>query len=178
MRRSQNAMKHPEGKIFDLKPELTLAMKLAATFAITYYGLLLAFEIVAVVFRRYYFDAVYMNQEELSLNSRDFLIQLAQLGLSALLVFSLIQIFRKKVNGKLIFVLATLVLIVFQFIATGPFPPLKYIIEIVMLLFITPLRMKKRVRIKEGKVIIEEVKEEPKPESQPKETEPIEAENA
>ena len=42
-----------EGKIFDLKPELTLAMKLAATFAITYYGLLLVFEVITVVFRRY-----------------------------------------------------------------------------------------------------------------------------
>ena len=28
----------PDGKIFDLKPKLTLAMKLAAAFAITYYG--------------------------------------------------------------------------------------------------------------------------------------------
>ena len=151
-----------EGKIFNLKPEMTLAMKLAASFAITYYGLLLVFEIFTVVYRRYYFDAVYLNQEELSLRSRDFLIQITQLALSFILVFSLIQIFRKKVYGKAIFVLSTLVLIVFQFIATGPFPLLKYILELLMLLFIAPLRVKKKVRIKGGKVTIEDVEEKPK----------------
>ena len=153
-------MEQREGKIFNLKPEMTLPMKLAATFAITYYGLLLIFEVLVMVYRRYYFDAVYMNQGQLSLNSHDFLIQVAQLALSAILVFSLIQIFRKKLNGKLIFVGATLVLIVFQFIATGPIPILKYALEILMLLFIAPLRVKKKVRIKGGKIAVEEVKEE------------------
>lgn len=150
-------MKQRQGTLFNLKPQLTLAMKLAATFAITYYGLLLIFEVLVVVFRRYYFDSVYLNQEDLTLNSRDFLIQLAQLVLSALLVFSLIQIFRKKVNGKLIFVLATLVLIVFQFIATGPVPLLKYMLELLMLLFIAPLRVKKKIRMKDGKLKLENV---------------------
>lgn len=132
-------------------------MKLAATFAITYYGLLLIFEILVVVFRRYYFDALYLNKEELSLNSRDFVYQIIQLVLSVVLVFSLIQIFRKKVNGKLIFVAATLVLIVFQFIATGPIPILKYILELLMLLFIAPLRVKKKIRMKDGKLKLENV---------------------
>ena len=103
-------------------------MKLAATFAITYYGLLLVFEIFTVVFRRYYFDAYYLNQEELSLSSHEFLIQIAQLALSAILVFSLIQIFRKKVYGKAFFVSASLLLIGFQFFSTGPVPILKYIL--------------------------------------------------
>lgn len=153
-------MKQREGKIFDLKPQLTLAMKLAATFAITYYGLLLVFEVFTVVFRRYYFDSVYLNQEEISLNSRDFLIQLAQLALSALMVFSLIQIFRKKVYGKAFFVLTTILLIGFQLLATGIYPILKYVLEVLLLLIIAPLRVKKKLRIKEGKVTLEEVKEE------------------
>lgn len=141
-------MKPREGKIFDLKPEMTLAMKLAASFAITYYGLLLFFEIVTVVFRRYYFDAYYLNQEELSLGSRDFLIQVAQLALSILLVFSLIQIFRKKVYGKAFFVSSTILLIAFQLIATGPIPILKYALELLMLLIIAPIRIKKKVKVK------------------------------
>ena len=150
-------MKQRQGTLFNLKPQLTLAMKLAATFAITYYGLLLIFEVLVVVFRRYYFDSVYLNQEELSLNSRDFVYQIIQLVLSVVLVFSLIQIFRKKVNGKLIFVAATLVLIVFQFIATGPIPILKYILELLMLIFIAPLRVKKKIRMKDGKLKLENV---------------------
>lgn len=160
-------MKQPQSTIFNLKPQLTLAMKLAATFAITYYGLLLIFEVLVVVFRQYYFDSVYLNQEELTLNSHDFLIQIAQLVLSVLMVFSLIQIFRKKAYGKAIFVLGTILLIVFQFIATGPYPMLKYVLEILMLLFIAPLRVKKKVRIKDGRVTLEEVKEEPEETEQP-----------
>ena len=163
-------MKQSEGKIFNLKPEMTLAMKLAASFAITYYGLLLAFEIAAVVFRRYYFDALYINQEELTLNSKDFIYQIIQLALSALLVFSLIQIFRKKVNGKAFFVSGTLILIVFQFIASGPIPILKYILEVLMLLIIAPLRVKKKIRVKDGKLQIEEV-ETPQESQEPQEKE-------
>ena len=153
-------MKKRESTIFNVKPELTTAMKLAASFAITYYGLLLVFEVFTVVFRRYYFDSVYLNQEEISLNSRDFLIQLAQLALSALMVFSLIQIFRKKVYGKALFVLTTILLIGFQLLATGIYPILKYVLEVLLLLIIAPLRVKKKLRIKEGKVTLEEVKEE------------------
>lgn len=153
-------MKEREGKIFDLKPQLTLPMKLAATFAITYYGLLLIFEILVVVFRRYYFDVLYLDQADLELNSHDFLIQLAQLVLSAFMVFCLILIFCKKRFGKAFFVLGTLLLVAFQLVATGPIPVMKYILELLMMLIIVPLRVKKKIKIKDGKITLEEVKEE------------------
>ena len=152
--------KPSEGKIFNLKPELTLAMKLAATFAITYYGLLLIFEIVAMVFSRYFFDSYYFNQGEMDLGSWEFVVQVIQLVLSVLLVWSLIRIFRKKAFGKAIFVSSSILLIVFQFIVTGLVPWLKYALEILMVLIIAPLRVKKKIRIKDGKIEVEEVKEE------------------
>jgi len=158
-----------EGKIFNLKPEMTLAMKLAATFAITYYGLLLAFEIIAVVFRRYYFDTYYFNEGEMGLGSREFIVQIIQLALSVLLVFSLIQIFRKKSYGKAFFVSASILLIIFQFIVTGLVPWMKYALEVFLLLVIAPLRVKKKVRFKEGKFTLEEVKEETSEETTKKE---------
>ena len=148
-----------EGKIFNLKPEMTLAMKLAASFAITYYGLLLIFEIVAVVFRRYYFDTYYFNQGEMDLGSWEFVVQVIQLALSITLVWSLIRIFRKKAFGKAIFVSASILLIVFQFIVTGLVPWLKYALEALMVLIIAPIRVKKKIRIKGGKIEVEEVKE-------------------
>ncbi len=158
--------KSTEGKIFNLKPELTLAMKLAATFAITYYGLLLVFEIVTLVYRRYYFDTYYFNQGKMALSSQEFVVQMIQLALSFLLVFSLIQIFRKKSYGKAFFVSASILLIVFQFIVTGLVPWLKYALEALMVLIIAPLRVKKKIRFKEGKFTLEEVKEtEEKPEA-------------
>ena len=148
-----------EGKIFNLKPEMTLAMKLAASFAITYYGLLLIFEIVAVVFRRYYLDTYYFNQGEMDLGSWEFVVQVIQLALSITLVWSLIRIFRKKTFGKAIFVSASILLIVFQFIVTGLVPWLKYALEALMVLIIAPIRVKKKIRIKGGKIEVEEVKE-------------------
>lgn len=139
-------MEQPEGKIFNLKPELTMAMKLAASFAITYYGLLLAFEIITIVFRRYYFDSYYFNQGEAAQGSSEFIIQIIQLVLSAILVFSLIQIFRKKTYGKAIFVVASLLLIAFQLIVTWLVPWMKYAVEVLLILIITPIRVKKKVK--------------------------------
>lgn len=150
-----------EGKFFNLKPEMTLAMKLAATFAITYYGLLLLFEIVTVVFRRYYFDTYYFNQGEMGLGSREFVVQIIQLALSFILVLSLIQVFRKKVHGKAIFVGASLLLIVFQLIATGFEPWMKYALEVLMVLIIAPIRVKKKLTLKDGKLQMETVEETP-----------------
>ena len=151
--------KPSEGKIFNLKPQMTLAMKLAATFAITYYGLLLIFEIVAMVFSRYYFDTYYFNQGEMDLGSWEFVVQVIQLALSITLVSSLILIFTKRAYGKAIFVSASILLMAFQVIVTGLVPWLKYALEILMVLIIAPLRVKKKIRIKGGKIEVEEVKE-------------------
>ena len=154
-------MKPRESKIFDLKPKLTTAMKLAASFAITYYGLLLIFEVVTVVFRRYYFDTYYFNQGEMSLGSREFLVQIIQLALSIILVFSLIQIFRKKIYGKALFVGFSILLIVFQFFTTGLVPLRKYALEVLLVLIIAPIRVKKKIKMKDGKLRLETVEEEP-----------------
>ena len=164
-------MKSREGKIFNLKPELTLAMKLAATFAITYYGLLLIFEIITVVFRRYYFDSYYFNQGEMSLGSREFVVQIIQLTLSIILVFSLIQIFRKKTHGKAFFVLASLILIFFQLIVSGPVPLMKYALELLMVLIIAPIRIKKKVRKKDRNLQMENVEQQDETPVAPQESE-------
>ncbi len=133
-----------ENQLFDTKPELTLAMKLAASFAITYYGMLFIYEIITVIFCHYSIDSYYLHGEKVFENwSSDFVILILELILSGLLVFSLIQIFRKKNNGKSIFVLASLLLIIFQLITTGFFPWYKYALEILLLLIIAPIRMKK-----------------------------------
>jgi uncharacterized membrane protein (DUF441 family) len=96
-------------------------------------------------------------------------VQVIELVLSVLLVWSLISIFRKKAFGKSIFVSASILLIVFQFIVTGLMPWLKYALEILMVLIIAPLRVKKKIRIKGGKIEVEEVKDEEEAET-PQET--------
>lgn len=148
-----------EGKIFNLKPEMTVTMKLAATFAITFYGLLFVFEIITVVYSRYYIDSYYFNQGKTSEGTSEFVIQIIQLVLSAILVFSLIQIFRKKNHGKALFVGASLVLIIFQLLVTGIVPWMKYALEILLVLIIAPIRIKKKVRTKQEKQEPETVEE-------------------
>ncbi len=140
-----------EGKIFNLKPEMTVAMKLAAAFAITYYGLLFVFEIITIVYRRYYIDSFYFNEGQGAEGSSEFVIQIVQLALSAILIFSLIQIFRKKNHGKALFVGASLVLIIFQLLVTGLVPWLKYALEVLLVLLIAPIRVKKKVKTKQEK---------------------------
>ena len=154
-------MKQNEGKIFNLKPQMTTSMKLAASFAITYYSLLLIFEVFTLIYRRYYIEYYYLNQVEYGEGSSELVIQIIQLILSVILVFSLIQIFRKKNRGKALFVGASIFLIIFQLLVTGFVPWMKYALEALLVLIIAPIRVKKKVRIKDGKIEIETVDSEP-----------------
>ena len=151
-----------ESKIFDLKPQLTLAMKLAATFAITYYGLLFLYEVLTLVLYHYSIDSYYMgNGEVLESQHKDFIYLIVEFLLSGLLVFSLIQIFRKKLKGKAFFVGFSVLLIGFQLYTSGVHPWVKYALEVLMILIIAPIRMKKRVKIKKGKITLEDAPEPP-----------------
>lgn len=146
-----------ESKIFDLKPKLTLAMKLAATYAITYYGLLFLYEVFMLVMYHYSIDSYYLgNGEVLENRSKDFIYLIIELLLTGLLVFSLILIFRKKVKGKAFFVGFSILLIAFQLYTSGVHPWLKYALEVLMVLIITPVRMKKKVKIQQGKITLED----------------------
>lgn len=147
-----------ESKIFDLKPELTLAMKLAATFAITYYGLLFMLVVFMLVMNQYSIDSYYLGEGEVIFEnySKDLVYLIIEILLSGLLVFSLIQIFRKKVHGKAFFVGFSILLIAFQLYTSGIHPWVKYAMEVLMVLIIAPVRMKKKVRIKKGKITLED----------------------
>lgn len=90
-----------DGRIFNLKPELTLAMKLAASFAITYYGLLFIYETITLCLYHYSLDSYYLGGEkDLGSMSSDLIILIGEFVFCGLLVFSLIQIFRKSASAK------------------------------------------------------------------------------
>lgn len=152
-------MEQREGKIFNLKPEMTLPMKLAASFAITYYAFLLVFAIIAIIFSQYYIDSYYYGSADAKPDNSELVVPILQLALLITLVFSLIQIFRKKSHGKAIFVLASLLLIVFQLVTTGFIPWMKYALEVLLVLIITPIRVKKKIKLKDGKLKLEVVEE-------------------
>ena len=164
-------MKKRESKIFDVKPQLTTAMKLAASFAITYYGLLLIYEVFTLVYSRYFIDSYYFNQGKTEEGLIEPWTQIVQLILSTVLVFSLIQVFRKKVYGKALFVGFSFLLIGFQLYKTGFVPIVKYALELLLILIIAPIRVKKKIKLKDGKLQLEEVEEQP---AEPQEEQPIE----
>lgn len=159
-------MKPYESKIFNVKPQLTTAMMLAASFAITYYGLLLIYEVFTLVYSRYFIDSYYFNQGQTDEGIRELWTQIIQLALSVVLVFSLIQVFRKKVYGKALFVGFSILLIGFQLYKTGLVPWMKYALEALMVLIIAPIRVKKKIKLKDGKITLEAVEEEQSLESQ------------
>ena len=159
-------MKQYESKIFNVKPQLTTAMMLAASFAITYYGLLLIYEVFTLVYSRYFIDSYYFNQGQTDEGIQELWTQIIQLALSVVLVFSLIQVFRKKVYGKALFVGFSILLIGFQLYKTGLVPWMKYALEALMVLIIAPIRVKKKIKLKDGKITLEAVEEEQSLESQ------------
>lgn len=128
-----------------LKPKLTFAMKLAASFALTYYVMMFIYYVIAVVFYRYSIDFYYLGKQSVYQNLYiDITVLAVGLTLSLLLVVSLILILCKKTYGKAIFVIASLILIVYQLITTSFHPWMKYALEVLMILVITPIRIKKR----------------------------------
>ena len=170
-------MEQREGKIFNLKPELTQPMRLAASFAITYYGFLLIFAIITVIFSQYYIDSYYYNETNFKQDKSELLTPILQLLLLTTLVFSLIQIFRKKNHGKALFVGASLVLIIFQLLVTGLVPWVKYALEVLLVLIIAPIRVKKKVKTKQEKQepeAVEETAEEPQSAVTEASTQPVE----
>ena len=114
-------------------------------------------KIFTLIYSRYFIDSYYFNNGDLAQGKKELWIQIIQLALSTILVFSLIQIFRKKVHGKAIFLVASLALIAFQFMVTGPVPLVKYILEVLLVLIIAPIRVKKKLKLKGGKLQLEPV---------------------
>jgi len=130
--------------IFDLKPRLTFGMELAASFALTYYVLMFLYYVLAAVFYRYSIDFYYLGRQSVYQNKYiDILVLGAGLLLSTILVLSLILILCKKTYWKAVFVITSLILIVYQLFTTSFHPWMKYAIEVLMVLVITPIRIKK-----------------------------------
>ena len=55
--------------------------------------------------------------------------------------------------------MASILLIIFQFVTTGFVPWMKYALETLMVLFIAPIRVKKKIKMKDGKLTLETVEE-------------------
>lgn len=128
--------------IFKERKHITLGMKLVCAFAITYYIVFFAF--MTYVWIRYntVFDEGYIDE---NLNevvaSNHYTLFVVEWALLAAIVVSLFMVFFKKRLGKFLFMIFTILLVVCQFYTT--FPPAweVYILEILIVLIIAPLRV-------------------------------------
>ena len=128
--------------IFKERKHITLGMKLVCAFAVTYYIVFFAF--MTYVWIRYntVFDEGYIDK---NLNevvaTNHYTLFVVEWALLAAIVVSLFMVFFKKRLGKFLFMFFTLVLVVCQFYTT--FPPAYdvYVLELLIVLIIAPLRV-------------------------------------
>ena len=128
--------------IFKERKHITLGMKLVCAFAVTYYIVFFAF--MTYVWIRYntVFDEGYIDK---NLNevvaTNHYTLFVVEWALLAAIVVSLFMVFFKKRLGKFLFMFFTILLVVCQFYTTYPPAWEVYILELVIVLIIAPLRV-------------------------------------
>ena len=129
--------------IFKERKHITLGMKLVCAFAITYYILFFSFMTYILIKYNTVFDEAYIDRNNLNevVASNHYTLFVVEWALLAAIVISLFMVFFKKRLGKFLFMIFTILLVVCQFYTT--FPPAweVYILELVIVLIIAPLRV-------------------------------------
>ena len=128
--------------LFKERKHVTLGMKLVCTFAITYYILYFGLMTYFVFNFNSVYDKVYFGDELNDMVMDNYYeLFIARWVLQALIITSLFLIFFKKRWGKFLFMVFTIMLVAIQYQTIYPPAWLIYILEIVILLLIAPLRV-------------------------------------
>lgn len=141
--------KNDMSKLFVERQQLTLGVKLVATFAMTYYSI---FFILLTIFG-YYYRSVYAPEFSEEPLIRTMIMNFILWFIVGAIVVSLILLLRRKRYGKFMFMTFTTILVVYQYITSDNNVWSIYIIEALMALIIAPLR----VIAKFNKKLIDEI---------------------
>lgn len=133
MRKKKNNISN----IFIPRRHLTLGVKLVATFAMTYYSI---YFVMLTIFG-FYFRSVYDPTYSGDPLWKSMIMSVILWAIVGVIVFSLIQLFRRKRYGKFLFMTFTIILVVFQIITSDNQIWISYVLEILMALIIAPLRV-------------------------------------
>ena len=142
-------MKQELPDIFIRGRKLTLGVKLVGTFAVTFYSLYFLLLTVFGFFYRSVYDPAYSEE---TLFKTIFMSAILWF-IVGMIVVSLILLFRRKRYGKYLFMIFTIILLVYQFVTSADHVWLIYFLEVMMLLIMAPLK----VFVTLNKKIIEEV---------------------
>lgn len=128
--------------LFKERKHVTLGMKLVCTFAITYYILYFGLMTYFVFNFNSVYDKVYFGDELNDMVMDNYYeLFIARWVLQALIITSLFLVFFKKRWGKFLFMIFTILLVAIQYQTIYPPAWLIYILEIMILLLIAPLRV-------------------------------------
>ena len=128
--------------LFKERKHVTLGMKLVCTFAITYYILYFGLMTYFVFNFNSVYDKVYFGDELNDMVMDNYYeLFIARWVLQALIITSLFLVFFKKRWGKFLFMIFTILLVAIQYQTIYPPAWLIYILELLILLIIAPLRV-------------------------------------
>lgn len=134
--------KEKETSIFVERQRVTLGIKLVGTFAIVYYCLFFLFMVFLGISYKSVYDPAYLDETVNGQNETAVLISyIINTALLGLIITSLIMMFKKGRYGKSIFLICTVLLIVFQIITTDPPAWSSYVIEALLALIMAPLKV-------------------------------------
>ena len=123
--------------IFIRGRKLTLGVKLVGTFAITFYSLYFLLLTVFGFFYRSVYDPAY-SEETLF---KTILMSVVLWFIVGSIVVSLIMLFRRKRYGKYMFMIFTIILLVYQIVTSADHVWPIYILEVLMVIVMAPLKV-------------------------------------
>ena len=139
--------------IFVKHRKLTLGVKLVSTFAFTYY---LIYFILLTVFGVYY-RSVYDTSYSGDTLFQTLLSSAILWFIVGMLVVSLILLFRRRRYGKFLFMIFTVILLIYQLITAENHIWSIYFIELIMVLVMAPLKVFVVINKTINKKIMEEI---------------------
>lgn len=123
--------------IFVKHRKLTLGVKLVGTFAFTYYLLYFILLTVFGVYYRSVYDPAYSGETLFQTMLTSAILWV----IVGMLVVSLMLLFRRRRYGKFLFMIFTVILLIYQFVTATNHIWAIYFIELMMVLIMAPLKV-------------------------------------
>ena len=123
--------------IFLKRRKLTLCMKLVGTFAFTYYLLYFLLLTIFGIYYRNVYDPAYSGETLF----QTVLTSAILWFIVGVIVVSLVLLFRRRRYGKFLFMIFTVILLIYQFITAENHIWSIYFIELMMVLVMAPLKV-------------------------------------
>ncbi|MBR5604763.1 MAG: hypothetical protein IKW51_11315 [Bacteroidales bacterium] len=123
--------------IFLKRRKLTLGMKLVGTFAFTYYLLYFLLLTVFGIYYRNVYDPAYSGETLF----QTVLTSAILWFIVGVIVVSLVLLFRRRRYGKFLFMIFTVILLIYQFVTAENHIWTIYFIELMMVLIMAPLKV-------------------------------------